>query len=194
MVNLLQPLTLVEFEATLRENVTIQQLKNLRLAVPLNEIYFHPAKSTMILFLDEVLAKTIPDDYVNDSLYRFLWNAIQLLDDAIDERNFHIWCLMEISRHYGFYPFLQSDDPLYFDWVEASFTNTMPSHFCFLQGAQCQALLDFWNKEWLQVQPIQLHSSMRKTLLETMLSFLQLHLDNLREIKSLPVLHQVFHG
>lgn len=191
--NLLQPMTLVEFEAALKENVQLQRLKDLRLAVPLSHLHFDPVKSAMLLFLDEVLYKTIPDDYANAKLYHFLWNAVQLLDDALDARNFHIWCLLEISRHYGFYPFIEDEDAAYFDLTAAAFTKTKPAHQFYMEGENFNALFQMWNREWLQVQPLMLHSNIRKALLEGLVNFLKLHLENLREIKSLGVLHAVFH-
>lgn len=192
-VNLLQPLMMIEFEAVIKENTQMHKLKDLRLALPLSEIYFNPIKSTMVLFLNEVLSKTIPDDYVNKHLYSFLWEAIKLLDDAIDERNFHIWCLLEISRHYGFYPYVEDENPNYFDLSTAAFVTDRPKHQYYLEGENANSLLALLNKRWHQVQPINMHSSIRKTLLESLVTFLKLHLENLREIKSLEVLHQVFH-
>ena len=62
-INLIQPLTLVEFEADPRENIQIHQLKDLRMSHPLHHIHFDPVKSAIVMFLDEVLYKTIPDDY-----------------------------------------------------------------------------------------------------------------------------------
>ncbi len=191
--HLLQPLMPIEFEAAIRENAHINRLKDLRIAFPLNEIYRDPVKSSMVLFINELLAKTIPDDYVNSKLYRFLWNGIRLLDDAIDARNFHIWCILEISRHYGFYPYTENEDALYFDLSSASFTNQLPAHSYFLEGQAAKALLGMLDKEWTVVQPMKLHSSLRRSLLESLVTFLKLHLENFREIKSLEVLHIVFH-
>jgi DNA repair protein RecO (recombination protein O) len=191
--NLLQPLSLVEFEAAIRENVQIHRLKDLRISKPLPEIYFNPIKSTMVIFLDEILSKTIPDDYVNDKLYHFLFQALIMLDDAMDERNFHLWCLLEISRHYGFYPYQESELPEFFDLHTAAFVSQPPHHAAFLEGEYAKALLELLDKPWYQVQPMALHSSIRKSLLEALVQFLKLHLDNLKEIKSLSILHQVFH-
>lgn len=192
-VNLLAPLMLVEFESDIRENIQIHHLKDLRTAIPLHDILLNPVKATILLFLNEVLYKTIPDDYINDRLFKFLWNSVKLLDDAIDARNFHIWSLLEISRQYGFYPFIEMDIPRYFDLSTASFTASVPNHHYFIEGESCLALLKIIDKEWPQVQAIALHSSIRKELLESMVMFLKLHLENLKEIQSLKILHEVFH-
>jgi len=191
--NLLQPMMTVEFETALKESSQMNTLKDLRVALVLSEVFFHPVKSSMLLFLNELLSKTIPDDYINQRLFKFLWNSIQLLDDAIDARNFHLWCLLEISRHYGFYPYFENEQASFFDMSSAAFTLNRPPHQYYLDGENCAALIAITDKDWLQVQPIQLHSSVRIKLLETLVTFLKLHLENLREIKSLAILHELFH-
>jgi DNA repair protein RecO (recombination protein O) len=145
----------------------------------------------MTLFMDEVLAKTLADDYANDSLFFFLKNSILLLDDAIDAKNFHVWWLIEITRHYGFYPSKAEGD--YFDLQHAHFTHIRPAHPHYLEQPASAILYNLLDLEWPQAQLMELHSTIRKQLLYALVTYLKLHLDNLREIKSLDVLHAVFH-
>ncbi len=194
-INLIQPLTLVEFEADPRENIQIHQLKDLRMSHPLHHIHFDPVKSAIVMFLDEVLYKTIPDDYVNDTLFRFLHNAIILLDDAFDARNFHLWCLLEISRQYGFYPQIDPDETSnYFDLSLSSFVTHRPVHPHYMDITESKVLLEMLDKEWPQVQAISMNGAMRKNLLEALITYIRLHLESLREIHSVEILHEVFHG
>lgn len=193
-VGMLQALNLVEFESSIKENTQIHQLKNLRISYPFRQIPFDPVKSAMVMFLDEILYKTIPDDYANDQLYTFLSNAILLLDDAIDGRNFHLWCMLEISRHYGFYPhFEQKSQANYFDLSLGEFVATKPQHTLFMDSESTEKLYQMMDMEWPQVQNMNLHSQLRKYLLESLVKYIQLHLENVREIKSLSILHEVFH-
>jgi len=92
--NLFHPLAIIEFDSDFQEVTRFIPIKNPRLSTPLHHIATDPTKSSMILFMNEVLAKTIADDYVNDILFDFLKNSVQLLDDAIDVRNFHVWWLL----------------------------------------------------------------------------------------------------
>lgn len=194
-INLIQPLTLVEFEADPRENIQIHQLKNLRISKPLHHIHFDPVKSAIIMFLDELLYKTIPDDYVNDTLFKYLHNAIVLLDDAFDARNFHLWCLLEISRQYGFYPQLDSESHhRFFDLSSSLYVADRPIHPHYLDEIESAILLDMLDKEWPQVQTIAMTGAMRKSLLDALVKYIRLHLENLREIHSVEILHEVFHG
>jgi DNA repair protein RecO (recombination protein O) len=194
-INLIQPLTLVEFEADIRENIQIHQLKNLRISKPLHHIHFDPVKSAIIMFLDELLYKTIPDDYVNDTLFKYLHNAIVLLDDAFDARNFHLWCLLEISRQYGFYPQFESENAHhFFDLSSSTYVCDRPTHPHYLEEIESAILLLMLDKEWPQVQTIAMSGIMRKNLLDALVKYIRLHLENLREIHSVEILHEVFHG
>jgi DNA repair protein RecO (recombination protein O) len=145
----------------------------------------------MTLFMDEILAKTLADDYSNEELFFFLKNSIVLLDDAIDAKNFHLWWLIEITRYYGFYPSRGIGE--YFDLQQALFTNSRPSHPHYIEAPASENLFRLLDLEWPQAQVMELHSSTRKQLLHGLVNYLKLHLDNLREIKSLDVLHAVFH-
>lgn len=189
--HLFQPLRILEFESDYQEVNKFISIKSPRLAAPLHNLTTDPTKMAMTLFMDEVLAKTLADDYANDSLFFFLKNSILLLDDAIDAKNFHVWWLIEITRHYGFYPSKAEGD--YFDLQQAQFTHIRPAHPHYLEQPASAILFNLLDLEWPQAQLMELHSTIRKKLLYALVTYLKLHLDNLREIKSLDVLHAVFH-
>lgn len=189
----LQPFSLVDFEVSIRENQSLQSLKNLRRAHVLNTIPFDPLKTTIILFLNEVVQKTIPDNYSNAALFRFLWDAIVLLDDSVEISNFHLWCLLEIARHYGFYPQTDESKPVYFDFISSHFTSEMPLHKLHFAQKDTENLLKLVDREWPEIQHLNMHSSERSRLLEGIISYIMYHLESKNEIRSLKVLHDVFH-
>jgi DNA repair protein RecO (recombination protein O) len=190
--NLLQPLSLIEFESVMKEQSRIHPLKNVRSAHPWQAIPYDPTKSAIVLFLDEVIYKTIPDDYINEHLFRFIWDALILLDDALDGKNFHIWCLLEITRHYGFYPQVE-DGHTYFDMETGSCTNQLPAHKDFMDEEVTAVLVQMLDKEWPEVQDLVLNGLLRKRVLLSIVRYIRIHLESLREIKSLEVLHEVFY-
>ncbi|MFM7727486.1 MAG: DNA repair protein RecO, partial [Flavobacteriales bacterium] len=98
--HLYQPLRIIEFDCEHQEVNKFINPRSPRLVAPLHNLSSDPVKIAITLFMDEVLAKTLADDYGNDTLFVFLKNSIILLDDAIDAKNFHVWWLIEITRHY----------------------------------------------------------------------------------------------
>ncbi|MBX7050636.1 MAG: DNA repair protein RecO [Flavobacteriales bacterium] len=193
-LHMLQPMNVVEFESSIRENQQIQTLRNMRMAHPLHHVYIDPVKSAMVMFLNEVLYKTMADEYVNDRFYQFLSNAMILLDDAIDPRNFHLWCLLEICRHYGFYPQVDTHgSTAFFDLSQSAFCDKIPPHPFYIEKEESTHLFQILELEWPQMQEMPLHGTLRKNLLNALVRYIQLHLENQREIKSLDILHEVFH-
>jgi DNA repair protein RecO (recombination protein O) len=189
--SLFQPLRIIEFESDFQDINRFISVKSARLATPLHNLSMDPLKMAMVLFMNEVLAKTLADDYANNGLFSFLKNSIILLDDAIDAKNFHLWWLLEITRYYGFYP--NHSSGIFFDLQDGEFTNSRPLHPHYLQEEITARLRQMLDLEWPQAQTEELHSTVRKELLQSLVTYLKLHLNNLREIKSLDVLHAVFH-
>ena len=187
VTHLLQPLTLLEFESEMKENKPLNATKNIRMAHPWQTIPFEPGKSAIVLFLNEILSKTIPDDYLNKPLFHFLWNALILLDDSFEYNNFHLWCLLEITRHYGFYPQLDAEKNVYFDLLQGMFVRDKPVHASYLNKEESLVVLNMLDREWPQVQHNLTNSKLRSGTLEGLVQYIRIHLENLREIKSLQV-------
>jgi DNA repair protein RecO (recombination protein O) len=189
----LQPLTIVECSARVKENTDLCTLSNLRIAHPFSHIPFDPVKSSIALFLNEILYKTIADDYQNDDLFEFLVNSLQWLDQSESVRNFHLWFLMELTRYYGFYPSgIEHANDLYFDLAQGTYTALRPAHRNYLEGGIKEQWTAILACNYATIDGIALSGKDRKTMLDYIILYIKLHLDNLREIKSLDVLHSVF--
>jgi len=189
---LLQPLSIVELTTHTKENSSLLQLKQLRLATPFSDIPFNPIKSSIVLFLDEILTKTIAEDYQNDDLFTFIEYALLLLDHTDDIKNFHLWFLMELSRHYGFYPSIENPPDTYFDLNTGSSQDFKPSHPNFLEGKAKDLWFQLIDQKFEDISQIPLTGEDRRKMLEQLVKYIQLHLENLREIKSLEVLRELF--
>lgn len=189
----LQPLTIVEFNAHIRENRDLATWSNVRVAVPYMEIPFNPVKSSIALFLNEVLYKTMADEYRNEELFHFITHALQWLDHSSGARNFHLWFLMELTKYYGFFPSEGENGPdTYFDLAQGQFTSVRPVHRHYLEGKRKQQWKTLMEHNFDTVNEFSLTGTERHEILETLVLYIRLHLDSLREIKSLDVLHEVF--
>lgn len=191
---LLQPMNVVEFDSKLKESGSMNTLKDLTLAVHYTDVPFNPVKSAIALFMDEVLYKTIHDDYQNTDLYQLIVKSMLLLDQEDDVRNFPIWFLLELSKEYGFYPQRDSELDAVFDLKEGVFYPI--NHPCPqpLSPEASKALLEMVDAEYEEVRQMRHPAAVRRALLEGLMQYLQLHLENLRNIRSLSILHEVFHA
>jgi len=96
---LLQPLTLLDLVAYHKENAEIQRISQ----YPYETIPYDVRKSTMAIFLSEVLYKCVREEGPSEELFEFLSNAMQVFDH-LDEhyQNFHLQFLFRLSRFLGF--------------------------------------------------------------------------------------------
>lgn len=180
-IALFQPLTLLELDVYYREQVNLHRIKEMKCAEPFASIPFDFRKSGIALFVTEVLVKTLKQEEENPSLFEFLHHAIQLLDHLPKGYgNFPIQFLLKLSPFLGFAP--GSADELY----GQVHTGGNTADFAQEEKQQLDALL----QEPFETD-IRLTGEQRKHILQNILRFYRLHVDNFGELKSLSVLQEV---
>lgn len=184
-----QPLTVLEMEATHKNKGTLEYLQEIKLAFPLETIHLNVVKSTMALFLSEVLYVTIQEEERNEDLFHFLETAILWLDTHHHITNFHLIFLIEMTKFLGFYPDTSADVFPYFDLLDGVFTPEIRST-C-LNESETRLIRKLLTLKFDHTQNI-FNVSERQTLLKVLLEYYQLHLGNFRTPKSLEVLKEVF--
>ena len=102
---LFQPMFLLEFEGIEQPHAEMHRMKEVRNLVPLSSVPFDVRKSTVSLFMAEVLYRLIREVEANEPLFDFICSAVQQLDRMEQGvANFHLWFLVRLSAYLGFYP------------------------------------------------------------------------------------------
>ncbi len=102
---LFQPLYLIETEIHYRANRQMQRISDAYIFKPLKHIPFDPVKSSIALFVAEILNKTLKEEEQNLELFKFLIHSIEMLDlNDAGTANFHLIFLLHYTRYLGFYP------------------------------------------------------------------------------------------
>lgn len=191
---LLQPMTLLDMQVYHRPKAEIQRIKDFKVAHPLTSIPFEQEKRAMAFFLTELMSKVLREEEENTDLFNFIYHSIALFDSGLDgSANFHLFFLFQLTRFLGFGPERTSENKDFFDLLNGHFTNTEPSHGFFIT----QQVNTNWKKLFdLKINKLRLltlKSAERYSLLEAILEYYKLHIDSLGELKSLPIVHQLFH-
>ena len=94
-----QPLFALQFEGIISDKSELHRLKDVQSSIVLQSTPYDIRKSTIALFMAEVLYRLIGESEANSQLFDFVYGSIEALD-AIDEgvANFHLWFLANISR------------------------------------------------------------------------------------------------
>jgi DNA repair protein RecO (recombination protein O) len=190
-IALFQPFTLLELVAyTPKGNSTLSRLSEYRCAEPFQTLPYDVQKSSVVLFLSEVVARAIREEEENEPLFRFLHDSMLAFDQQTSgTENFALIFLLHFANYLGFG--VASGSELV-DQV------MMAGHAPTSYGATGPAMLRLREFEQyfdgLMQAPFQStipNGRIRRELLDVLIRYYQLHVEQLGEIRSLDILSQV---
>ncbi|MFZ7114330.1 MAG: DNA repair protein RecO [Bacteroidota bacterium] len=189
-----QPLTLVELVVYHKERHGLQRISEIRPMPPLRDIPFDVIKSTITLFLNEVLCKAIKEEEENQLLFEFLFNTIQLFDvQQPVSKDFHLLFLIRLTRHLGFYPIQNYNaDQTCFNLIDGKFQPDIPLHPYYLNEKSAFNFSNLILQSADLSGNLNINSEDKKILLENILEYYRLHISGFFGVKSHKVLEQVF--
>ncbi len=189
-----QPLTLLYIEADIRPQSQFQKLHEATLLTPLPSLLSDYSKLAISLFINEFLYHALRDEQHNEPLFDYIRNSIEWLDQRETEfANFHLVFLMHLSRFLGFYPNLDDyHEGCYFDLRAASFCKEVPTHRDFLMPQEAANIQLMMRMNYATMHLFRLNRSDRNRILEILILYYRLHLPQFPELRSLPVLHDLF--
>jgi DNA repair protein RecO (recombination protein O) len=193
--SLLQPLFLVDLVAYQKHSRELHRVKEIKSNQPYQNIAFDVAKSTQVIFLAEVLFKTINEQESFPEMFNFIKNAL-LYFDLMDEgsANFHLFFLFRLTEYLGFLPdTTKTGFQGWFDLKKGSVVPFEPSHPFFANKEVTEYLISLSSLKIHDLSDLKIPRAIRENMLTVLLDYYQLHFDNLGEIKSLSVLREVFH-
>ena len=160
---LLQPMFAVEYIGLESQKMSMHRMKDLVPGIVLQSTPFDVRKSTMALFMAEVLYRLVKESEPAEGLFDFVWGSVEALD-ALQEgiANFHLWFLANLSRPLGFSP------------------------------DNARILHDMLECDVRYLGEIGLNRTQRVEFLEAMLKYYAYHLDTIRSVESLRILQEVF--
>lgn len=177
-IALFQPLTLLDMVVYHKEQGGIQRLSEVRVSPPYRSIPFELRKATMALFMTELLGKVLQEEEGNPALFDFLQESLLWLDAAEDRyESFHLWFLLQLSFYLGFQP--ASARQLAEELQQGGYAPPPD---------ELLAVLDDVRHDPAATVP----RAARNELLEWLVIFFRLHIEDMSEVRSLEVLQTVF--
>jgi DNA repair protein RecO (recombination protein O) len=173
-IALYQPLTLLNLVVYHREHANIERIKEISCFHPYVSLTSDIRKSTMAIFITELINKTVKDESHTKELFMFLSESLIAIDDrGIGYENSHLVFMIKLSRYLGFGP---------------QFVNEVVGGR--ITDEETEKVL----KVLLQADfnsELSITNQQRKNVLDLLLRFYADHVENLGEIKSVQVLRDV---
>jgi DNA repair protein RecO (recombination protein O) len=189
---MLQPLSLVELAFSLDDRHGLRTPSVLERSEMLQNIPFDTVKSTIAIFMAEVLGRSLHEETPDAPLFEFLHHTILLLDNEAQScSNFHLKFLIEFTRFMGCHPEVLEDELPFFDLHEGTFCTVLPIHPNYIDGLVKDAFVALLSTPLSHHAAIQLSNHNRRLLLQALLDYYRFHIAGMREIRSHVVLEEV---
>lgn len=197
---LFQPLTLLELTVYHKEKRNLQVLKDAHIYQPYQSLQQDVLKSSISLFMAELIYKSIAEEESNPELFNFLLQACLRLDQYDGSLSITpVYFTLLFSRFLGIIPQMEAEpDHQIFNLKEGQFQRNLPEHRYFIEPPLTTLLkrvLYYCQEEQFDPaiieQNITSTATQRSELLEHLLTYYKLHLPGFRDLNSHRILHSV---
>lgn len=181
-------LSLVELDIYEKANVSINRIKELRNSQLLLNIHSDILKTSIALFISEVLNHSITFDEGDYDLFDFLENEILYLESKDTSGLFPVYFLVKLSRYLGVQPLGEySIDTPYLSLDEGFFVKQTGLHTTSADVAQVISHI-LYEKDRSEIK---IKTDLRKLTLNEVLKYYQFHITKSKKIKSLEILTEL---
>lgn len=190
--HLFQPLFLLEFEAS----ATNTDMHKLRQAIPsrmLCEIPFDIVKSSIAMFISEILYRLIRDQAEDPRLYMFIEESVTVLD-AMESgtANFHLHFMVRLMHYLGYAPCGAWQQDGWLDIKRGSYTVSEPLHTLKIAPTVAALIHELSHTRLAALGEIALSRAERVELLRCLVDYYSFHSDAIHQVRSIDILRELF--
>lgn len=191
---LFQPLSILDLEIYYRDSRSVQVLREFSSGWPVTGILSDIRKSSIALFLGEVMNSVLREESPYPGLFDFIENSILWFDRSSEGfSNFHIAFLTGLSSYLGFGPQKKAgSSDRFFDLLNGIFVSLPPVHGNYADEKTSEILSLFFITSYDTMKGISLSGAARNEILDTLLRFYSIHHPGIARINSLGVLREIF--
>ncbi|MFD2822672.1 DNA repair protein RecO [Lacinutrix iliipiscaria] len=186
-----QMLSQLQLEINYQDNRSLQYIKDVKPHLIYSSLHTTIYKSTIAMFLAEVLSTSLQEEEKNELLYSYLETTFQWLDMHNEYSNFHLLFLLKLTKHLGFYPEIKDIDLSFFNLKDGKFEKTYSDLYS-ISGENLTLLKQLLGTTFDALPLIKINSRQRQAFLNMLLLYFELHLGSFKKPKSLEVFNQVF--
>jgi DNA repair protein RecO (recombination protein O) len=191
--SLLQPLMQLDLVVSHREKNSLQSLRELNCRLHYQHLHEDIIKTSLALFIAEVLYKSVREEESNPQLFAFISQALEILDlQQEGVANFHLCFLLQLTKYLGFYPHENMAGPgSLFDLRDGVFRVGIPPHPLYMDAADARVLEQLLQLNFVNMHELPLSGETRRVMVKHLLRYYELHLHSVHDIKSHHVLETV---
>lgn len=189
--SLFMPLQLVELVFYKKETDQLQKIKEIAVYYQPIDKYIKPQKMGVVMFVSEVIIKSVHEHHEDEKLYAFLEKIIIELDEVSQVTNFPINFLSHLMNYLGVKPKLNfTQDCCYFNIQDGQFQSEYIAYKHIMDKKLSEYLHHVYSKDQF-TENNTLSYQERISLLDYMVMYLKTHALHTKSINSIEVLHSI---
>jgi DNA repair protein RecO (recombination protein O) len=189
---LLQPMNLTQIVYAPAKSGTLGHLSEVSLTVLYQSIPFDVRKNAILVFINEILYKSLKEEQPNETLFDYIKNFLITLDEQKEHfSNNHLFFMAELIRHFGISPNFEKKG--WFDLREGVSVSPKPLHEYAISNEETVLFQMLFSTSPKEQSRIKINTSERNLLLDMLLKYYALHIPGMETIRSRTILHQVLH-
>ncbi len=186
-----QPLSQLQIVFNYTKKKTLYIPKDVKINTIYSSLHTHLLKSTIVMFLSEVLSLILQEEEQNAALYNYLKTVLLWFDEDTAYSNFHLLFLLDLTKYLGFYPDTTKTAFNHFNLEQGHF-EIKPTGKYTVSGEEVILLKNLLGTTFDELSTIKINAAKRQSFLNMILLYFKLHLGNFKTPNSLQVLNQVF--
>lgn len=186
-------LSLIDLVIDQKPGRTLNYVRDASLNKAFPEISDNIIRSSMLLFINEVLYKAVKEEEANRNLFDFIEHTLDSLNNtSIPVQMFHLLFLIRLSDHLGFGPGGSlSLDGDYFDMLTGTVEENNPSNAYIISGDLLALLRKLSPLDYPDLTNFTASRKLVLDLLNRLLDYYRIHLPEMAELKSVKVLGEI---
>lgn len=185
-----QPLTQLQIQAIHRDKGQLERLAEAKVSHHYLSLHSDIIKSSMALFLAEIMKMTLQEQEPNPGLFDFLSDALMALDATGSPLNFHLKIVLELQQYLGCYPDFEQAHLPFFNLEEGRFQEHLSG--VTRSGSVITDLSTLAKTSFGELEQWHTSTGQRRALLDLIMDYMQLHATGFKRPKSIEIYRQVF--
>ena len=187
------PLANITFTSSVKKgrlsHISSAQPSSMYSSIPYNVV-----KSSIALFLAELLTYSLRDEDGDEATYNFLLTSLALFDNLESGyADFHLVFMVQLLRYLGIYPNLEGYTARsYVDLLHGCVVNEHPLHPDFLMPAEAVPFVNLLRTGYDSMHMLSLNRELRGTYLAILTTYYRLHIPDFPHLRSMDVLRELF--
>ena len=189
---LFQPLTILDIVRT-RSRSDLGFIREATVCHAFQSIPFEMNKNAIVMFVSELLSKSIQDSEPDTELFGFVHDSLLYLDELTEKyADFPLKFAVELSRQLGFAPNTNGfRNGCVFNLEDGCFHHDEIGLLYYVDSQLSGKFHDLCNSDFFCNNSLDIKNNERRELLENVITYYKLHVAGFNEMKSCEILKMV---